>query len=510
MLKIGWGSPTLITVSLGIVIELPSPVRIAILGRLHMALPDEKKATIVINLDVLGTLDFEKSLLTIDAALYDSRIAMFTVTGAMALRLSWGADPVFVLSVGGFNPRFQPPPEFPSLPRMGLSMGKPEFGLRFESYFALTTNTLQFGSRLDAWAKKDWGGLIGTVEGKAFMAFDALMQFTPFSLIADLEGSIAIKAGIIAVAGGLKLTLNGPKPWHAVGCAFADLGALGKPRIPLDITIGEPEPEPPPPPVDVMPLLLEALSQPGNWSAQLPDDGSMLVTLRASKPGEDQPKENELLVHPFGKLAVRQRVVPLDTTIQRYGYSPIIGEPLFTIKSVYFGTGELKPTELAGAEARETFARGQFFDQTDDEKLSQPQFEELPAGRSGIGIEANAIKVGSLVPDESDAYETVVFDADERDVPQEKYSIPLEVLQVAIGLGAAAQSPMRQSASDKFAGPTSRSVRVKTPAYAVVGTETVLSEDDEPKTYASYTEARAALKTQGNDADRQIVEVKAK
>ena len=38
--------------------------------------------------------------------------------GDMALRLSWGDNPSFALSVGGLNPHFQPPPGFPTLKRL--------------------------------------------------------------------------------------------------------------------------------------------------------------------------------------------------------------------------------------------------------------------------------------------------------------------------------------------------------------------------------------------------------
>lgn len=535
MLKIGWGTPTLITASLGIVIELPSPVKVAIMGRVHMALPDQKTALIELNLDVLGTLEFEKSLLTIDAALYDSRIAMFAVTGAMALRLRWGTDPLFVLSVGGFNPRFQPPPEFPDLPRMALSLTndkppddnkpsndqkkeEPYFGLRFECYFAMTINTLQMGARLDAWAtaKLEWP--IGEIEARAQLAFDALMQFSPFGLIADLEGRLAIKikAAQVELAGGLKLLLTGPEPWHAVGYAYADLGRDWKPRIPLEITIGQQQEEKPPLPVDVKKLLLEALSQPGNWSAELPDSGSMVVALRKPDPEVEIPKGGEptdnkknaqrLRVHPFGQLSVQQRVVPLNTRIDCYGYAPIEGDQIFSISGVLFNN--LNPDVFNDNDnpVRDTFARGQFFKQTDDEKLSQPQFEELPCGRRGISLDKSAIKLGLLVTDEAEAYETAVFDADEREV-QHNYSIPLDALQVAIGLGAAAQSLMRQSASDKFAGPLSRAVKVNTPSYAVWGTDTVLSDNEKPTPYPSYTAARAALKSSGNGKSQQIIEI---
>ncbi len=33
----------------------------------------------------------------------------------MALRLSWGGNPDFLFSLGGFNPHFTPPPDVPAV-----------------------------------------------------------------------------------------------------------------------------------------------------------------------------------------------------------------------------------------------------------------------------------------------------------------------------------------------------------------------------------------------------------
>ena len=65
MLRIGWGSPNIITAELGVFIALPSPVRIAILGQFAAALPDEEIGLIELHLDVLGTIDFGKKTLAI-------------------------------------------------------------------------------------------------------------------------------------------------------------------------------------------------------------------------------------------------------------------------------------------------------------------------------------------------------------------------------------------------------------------------------------------------------------
>ncbi len=110
MFKLGWGTPTLITADLGIVLQLPSPIIIALLGTLSAKLPRPEGAVVEINLDILGVLDLGEKKLSIDASLRDSRIAAFTLSGDLALRYNWGPEPDFALSLGGFNPAFRPPP----------------------------------------------------------------------------------------------------------------------------------------------------------------------------------------------------------------------------------------------------------------------------------------------------------------------------------------------------------------------------------------------------------------
>ena len=88
--RIVWGSPTLITIELCLVLELPSPVRLVVLGRLRALLPDEHEAIVRIQVDVLGVIDFDRAEAAVDATLVDSRLAQFALTGDMALRMSWG------------------------------------------------------------------------------------------------------------------------------------------------------------------------------------------------------------------------------------------------------------------------------------------------------------------------------------------------------------------------------------------------------------------------------------
>ena len=114
MFELGWGLPTLITLSIGVILEIPDPIRLAILGEIKMSLPSEDVALIEINIDVLGIVDFGAKLLTIQGSMYDSRVTVYSVSGDMGLMLAWGDNPNFAFSVGGTPSSLSAAPEFSS------------------------------------------------------------------------------------------------------------------------------------------------------------------------------------------------------------------------------------------------------------------------------------------------------------------------------------------------------------------------------------------------------------
>src|SRR4029077_13532715 len=83
------------------------------------------------------------------AALFDSRILFITIEGELGVLFAFGDDADFVLSVGGFHPRFNPPPLPCATPRrIDVNIINESYArIRCEGYFAVTTNTLQFGSQ---------------------------------------------------------------------------------------------------------------------------------------------------------------------------------------------------------------------------------------------------------------------------------------------------------------------------------------------------------------------------
>ena len=439
MARLGWGTPTLITLDLGLLLELPAPVRLAVLGRLRMVLPSEDAAIVEIHMDVLGVVDFQRGEISIDATLYDSRIAAFTLTGDMALRAGWLDHPGFAMSAGGFHPRFQPPAGFPALGRLALSLGTGDNPrLRLESYLALTSNTAQFGARLEVYAAA--AGSAFSIEG--VLAFDALFQFDPFSLLVEMVGSVALKHGSTVLMGvSVEITLSGPAPWHAFGRARFQILLISV-EIHFDIRTGDAQPQQLPPPEDVEGKVALALAEPRNWSAQLPPEGESVVTLR-----QIPAVAGEFLVHPLGTISVLQRVAPLGQKMDRFGNARISGLDQMDILKVRVG-GTVAETDPITAD----FAPAQFLDMSDAAKLDSASFVKYEAGcrlrAGGIQRDMTPLVESSVAP------KPLIID--EPDTPARAVpaiQLPREHFLRSVAVSAAARAPIRTTGPGRFGGP---------------------------------------------------------
>ena len=92
MALIGWGTPTVLTAAVAVIIELPEPILIVLIARLSATLPSQSQALVRINMDALGVLDLSQDSLSLDATLFDSKLLAFTLSGDMVLRANWGSS----------------------------------------------------------------------------------------------------------------------------------------------------------------------------------------------------------------------------------------------------------------------------------------------------------------------------------------------------------------------------------------------------------------------------------
>jgi hypothetical protein len=398
MAKIGWGTPALVTVSLGVIVEIP-PGNIAILGVLRCVLPSEDVPLLVLQVDFIGALEVDKSRLWFFAKLFDSRILTMTIDGGMGLLVVWGDQPDFVLSVGGFHPSFTPPPlPFPVPPRLSVDIvNAPGRLIRVSGYFAVTSNTVQFGAKAEMRLGFSDFGLEG------HLSFDALFRFSPFSFIVQISAGVSLKAfgaGLFSV--DLNLTLEGPAPWRAHGRGSISL-LFFEISADFDITWGE-ERTTTLPPVAVLPLLEAEVRKTEGWQTRLPAGGTNpLVTLRTLPPGDD------LVLHPLGTLFIHQRAIPLGVRIDRVGAQRPSDGKRFTVEPVK--DSGLVRVSVTG----DQFAMAQFQDMDDAAKLSRPAYEHQDAGLE-LTAEKGAIDSPRVVR-RSARYELHIVDNEAPSVP---------------------------------------------------------------------------------------------
>jgi hypothetical protein len=389
MAKLGWGTPTLISLSLGIIIEIPG--NIAILGVLKVALPTVDAPLLVLQVNFIGAIEFDKKRIWFFASLFESRLLFMTLEGEMGLLVAFGDDANFVVSVGGFHPQFNPPPlPFPSPKRIAINyINEPNARIRVMNYFAVTSNTAQLGAQAELFF--GFGGF--SVQGH--MGFDALIQFSPFHFIIEVSASVALKAfGVGVFSISLRFSLEGTNPWRARGTGsislfFFDISAD------FDITWGETQKKTLDP-IAALPLLQIELQKLDNWRAILPASNNLLVSLRKLEPAADT-----LVLHPVGVLRISQKAIPLDLSIDKIGNQKTSDAKKLSVTLTSTGLDKTK-------DAQEQFAIAQFQNMEDASKLSRPAYEPQHGGLE-LSVKEQQLKSSRMVK-RVIRYEEIIID----------------------------------------------------------------------------------------------------
>jgi hypothetical protein len=446
MAKIGWGEPTLVTVSLGVIIEIP-PGDIAILGVLSLALPDPDDAILELQVNFAGALEFSKSRLYFFASLFDSHLLFITIQGEMGLLAAWGGNANVLVSVGGFHPLFTPPPlPFPAPQRIQLDIINESYArIRADGYFAVTTNTAQFGTHSEYF----FGFSALSVQGQS--SFDALLQFSPFHFIVSISTSFSVNvfgAGVFGL--DINLTLEGTNPWHASGSGSLSFLFFSI-SVPIDITWGDSR-DTTLPPVAVMPILTAEFGKRTNWKAQLPSGSSLLVSLR-----QLDPADTSLVLHPVGTLQISQRAVPLDLTLDTVGSQQPSDANRFALDVQ--SAGLTKTRELT-----EQFAPAQFKNASDADKLSEPAFSPQDSGIE-LGPAGSLYDTG-VAHTRNVRYDLTIIDTALEAQRSRFYQYPVPLFEHWLGGASVARSTLSASYHD-LTHPNDGTVTVSPETYAV-------------------------------------------
>ncbi len=471
MVKFGWGTPTLISLSMGIIIEIPG--NIAIVGKLVVAIPDERIPLIIIKVAFMGAIEFDKKRGWFFANIYDSRVVFMTLEGGMGVLAAFGGDSNFIVTVGGFHPAYNPPSlPFTDIRRITVNILNTSVArIRIMAYFAVTSNTVQFGARAELY----FGVSIANIEGH--LAFDALFQFSPFYFIISISASLSVKlfgAGLFSVR--FRGSLEGTSPWHVEGTGSISV-LFWDVDVDFSHTWGEDE-DTRLPPVSVMPLLAAEFDKIENWTAEL-DNQSLLSVSLAPPVGV-----GDLVLHPVGTLRITQRAVPLSIEIDKLGAQRPDDANRFEIR-----------VATAGVEKRndiqEDFATAQFQELSDSDKLKAQDYEKENAGLelSMTGPQANT----SFVTKRIALYEQIIID---NNFKRKLFRfLPLiGGLFTQFLAGNAMSRSVNSARSKSLAQPFDEKITLQTTGYVVVNLADNSALDSQVSSFVSRARAEQAVR----------------
>jgi hypothetical protein len=404
--------------------------------------------------------------------------------GEMGVLAAFGDDANFILSAGGFHPRYNPPAlPFPTPRRISLEiLNRSNAKIRAETYFCITSNSVQLGVRAEAVFGFDACKIEGDIR------FDCLFRFSPFAFEIDFSASFDAKVFGVGWFGiSVSMALEGPAPWKAHGTGKIAISMAPDISVCFSKTWGS-EGGTSLPPVTIFPLIQAEIEKPQNWQTALMPGTRLLVTLRASTTPETQ-----ILVHPTGILQVSQRSVPLDITLDKVGNQKPRDLSLLTLTK----TGGVM--ERVGY-ALEQFAPAQFQKLSDAEKLSRPGFEPMHGGLM-LGRSGEQLATGRTVCRKV-RYDQILIDtAPSGQASNIKRSVirlapfPRSMFERFARNGSIGRSPFSQLRQGRLGGLGPR-IHVSAEQYEVIRQDNKQSFGGGPVRFTSDADAREYLNAQ--------------
>ena len=170
--QIGWVTPTLVGFELALILEIGVRRRLMVLGRVSALLPVRGQRPGPAQHGSRGCASTSTRAVALDAVLVDSRLGpQVRADRRMAMRARWyGGQSSFALAVGGIHPRFALPPGFPRSIASRSRSARATTRASLRAYFAITSNTLQFGARASSM-------LPPSASASGDIGFDVLIQF---------------------------------------------------------------------------------------------------------------------------------------------------------------------------------------------------------------------------------------------------------------------------------------------------------------------------------------------
>ena len=367
--KLGWGTPTLISVEIGLILEIPRPA-FAILGVLRVQLPAEEFGTIYLQVNFVRQRRLREGTASV------RRVALRLARADLPAHRRHGAAHLL-----GRRPEF--PADRRRIPS-GLHAAADEHrdaepsrhGDRRRASRACaprcTSRSRPTPCSSARASRSCTASSFFNVFG--FVGLDVLIQFNPFKFIAEISAMFGVRTGLGRAVRhpGHAARSKGPTPWHVRGEASFEIGFIIKVRLSANF--------------DVTRRRVAQHAAAGDRRARRDSEGARQrrqLARRAaarrrtstSRCASCRRPGDALVLHPFGALEISQKVVPLNIAIQRFGASRPDRGSVFRI-----APAQINSADVADDGVDRAVRSGAVLRLDDAEKLSRPSFARYDSG----------------------------------------------------------------------------------------------------------------------------------
>lgn len=227
-------------------IQVGDGLEVALMGLARMALPRPQAPLVSIELGLVARFSSKEGVLWVQAQLTDNSWLLYPdvrLTGGFAFVI-WFAGPnagQFVLTIGGYHPKFKRD-GYPVVPRLGLQWRVgPFLTIKGESYFALTSEALMAGMRVEVSAR------FGPAWAQVIFGADGIVFFDPFHFRVDAYAQISAGVTIDVWIGEITISVSLTASIMVEGPQFHGLARFSVGPVDLEVEFGDTTQQPRPP-----------------------------------------------------------------------------------------------------------------------------------------------------------------------------------------------------------------------------------------------------------------------
>lgn len=179
-----------------VVAQFGTHTEFAILGLSVLAWPSKEKAIAYVELAVKASFGPDSDVISVEAMLTPNSYILdknCKLTGGFAF-YAWVKgkhEGDFVITLGGYHPKFNKPPHYPDVDRLGLNWRiSSQLQIKGELYYALTPSCIMAGGRLEVTFS------LSFLTASVVVWADMLIAWAPFQYAVDMGIRVRIEADI--------------------------------------------------------------------------------------------------------------------------------------------------------------------------------------------------------------------------------------------------------------------------------------------------------------------------